>query len=379
MAGFHSTLPTEGRRYVVTTVIRGAPAGAATGMVYVVDADRSRTLMASPVFETPWAWAGSNPRGGHRGGRGIASADGRLAIANADEIHVFDRSWQRTAVLSDRAVGDIHELAAAPGGVWACSTRADAVVRLSWDGAVLERWSWRQDPSLVRRFGYRAVAPVDDGIDYRVMRDVDLEAADLSHVNGVTVEHDSLLVGLGRVRLPSPSPAERAAALVGGVAHAAIVGRPLTRRLRAGRVQRFGADPQPGTHRRGLIVRLAPGRAAEILVDRPLVRWPNHNQLVHGSELVLCDTAAGRVVAIDRDTGAERCAQIPQRSCFLRGLAWLGDDRFLAGTRRPAALHVVDLAAGRTEVALRLSDEWYESVHDIEPLPDAWDDPPAAL
>ena len=61
-------------------------------MVYVVDADNRRVLMASPVFDTPWAWAGTNSRGGHRGGRGITNTDGRLAIApNADEIHLFDR------------------------------------------------------------------------------------------------------------------------------------------------------------------------------------------------------------------------------------------------------------------------------------------------
>jgi len=372
-------LTPEGRRYVVTTVVRGAPDGAATGFVYVIDADRRRVLMSSPLFETPWAWAGTNPRGGHRGGRGITAADGLLAIANADEIHAFDHAWQRTAVLTDPALGDIHELAPAPGGVWACSTRADQLVRLRWDGSVAERWSFRDDPGLVRRFGYRTVAPVDDALDHRVMRDVDLDAVDLTHVNGVTVVAGGLLVGLGRVRLPAPSPAERAAAAVGAIAHAAVVGRPLTRRLRDERVRRSGADPVPGARRHGLLVLLAGGLPARVLVDRPLVQWPNHNQLEHGREVVLCDTSAGRVVAIDRDSGSERSVAVPQASAFLRGLAPLDGDRFLVGTRRPAALHVVDLASCRAEPAMALSDNADESVHDIEPLPAAWNDPPRAL
>lgn len=364
---------------MVTTVVRGAPEGAVTGFVYVVDAAQRRVLASAPILETPWAWASTNPRGGHRGGRGMSSTGDRFAIANADEIHVFDRSWQRTAVLSDPALGDVHELTADADGLWACSTRADQLVRLGWDGSVLERWSWRDDPGLVRRLGYRTVAPIDERTDHRVMRDVDLDAVDLSHVNGVTPFDGGLLVGLGRVRRPSPSGVERAAALAGAVAHAAVVGRPLTRRLRAERVARFGADPQPGTLRRGMVLLLRPGAPAEVLVDRPLVHWPNHNQLRHGHEIVLCDTSAGRVVAIDPATGTERAVEVPQASAFLRGLASLGDERFLVGTRRPAALHVVDLAGGRAEPALELSQTWHESVHDIEPLPDAWDDLPPAL
>ena len=367
----------EGRRFVVTTVVRGAPDGAPSGHVYVVDA--RRVLTAAPLFETPWAWAGTNPRGGHRGGRGMASAASRFAIANADEIHVFDRSWQRTAVLSDPAFGDLHELAATDDGLWACSTRADQLVRLSWDGAVLDRWSWRDDPALVRRFGYRTAAAVDQRLDYRVMRDIDLDAVDLSHVNGVTAVDGSLLVGLGRVRQPSPTGTQRAAAVAGAIAHAVRVGRPLTQRLRSARVERFGADPQPGARRRGMVLALRPGAAAEVLIDRPLVHWPNHNQLPHGDEIVLCDTSAGRVAAIDRRSGAQRAVDVPQASSFLRGLAHLDDDRFLVGTRRPAALHLVDLTSGRAELALALSEEQHESVHDIEPLPAEWDDPPAAL
>jgi hypothetical protein len=373
------TLPSERRRFVVTTVVRGAPIGSVSGMVYVVDAIERRTLMASPVFETPWAWAGNKSRGGHRGGRGMTTAGDRLAIANADEVHVFDRSWQRTAVLTDPSIGDVHELSGDEDGVWVCATRADRLVRLGWDGAVLERWSWRDDPGLVARFGYRSVAPIDDSLDYRVMRDVNPVATDLSHVNGVTITGDGLLVSFGRVRIPSPSRAQRAAALAGAAASAARAGRPLMRRLRAERISRWGADPQPGAIRRGMILVREPGRPARVLVDRLLAGWPNHNQVEHGGELVLCDTSRGQVVAVDRDSGAERTVAVPQAESFLRGLAWLGEERFLVGTRRPAALHVVDLASGRAELALQLSEEWHESVHDIEPLPDAWDDPPPRL
>jgi hypothetical protein len=368
----------ESRRFIVTTVVRGAPLDAVSGRVYVVDLDARRVLMAAPIFETPWRERGTNPRGGHRGGRGVCAYEGRLLIANADEIHVFDRAWQRVDVLSHPLVADIHDLAAGPGGVWACATRADSLVRLDWDGAVRERWSWRTDAALVDRLGYRTVAPVDDSVEYRDMRQVD-GAMDLSHPNGVEVVDDGLLVSLGRVRVPSPSRRERAYAGIGAVVHAAAVGRPLVRRIRAERVRRHGADPQPGTCRRGLVVHLRSGRPAEVIADRSLVKWPNHNVVAHGREAVLCDTSRGLVVAIDRDSGAERIVAVPQASRFLRGLAPVDGDRFVVGTRRPGALHLADLATGESEPALSLSDDWHESVHDIAPLPDDWNDPPRTL
>src|SRR4051794_41909685 len=115
--------------------------------------------MAWPVFETPWAWAGANPRGGHRGGRGITSAGGRLAIANADEVHAFDRSWQRAAVLTDRSLGDIHELAATADGVWACSTRSDRLVHPRWGGSGRGRGGGGGGPRARGGFGDRTPAP----------------------------------------------------------------------------------------------------------------------------------------------------------------------------------------------------------------------------
>jgi hypothetical protein len=149
--------------------------------------------------------------------------------------------------------------------------------------------------------------------------------------------------------------------------------------MRAERLRRFGADPQPGVERRGLIVHVRQRRPAAVVVDRPLTAWPNHNVLEHGREIVLCETSRGRLLAVDRETRAERSVEVQPASGFLRGLAWLDGDRFVVGSRRPAALHVVDLDTRAVGPTLSLSKEWHESVHDIAHLPDDWDDPPAGL
>jgi hypothetical protein len=300
-------------------------------------------------------------------------------LANADELHVYDRAWRTVDVLTNPLLGDVHEVAPAADGLWACSTRADSLLRLGWDGSVRERWSWRDDPALVSRFGYRTAAPVDESIDYRDMRRVDEDAVDLSHLNGVLPCADGLLVSLGRVRFPSPSARERVQAGVGTAAQAAIVGRPLVRRLRSGRTRRFGADPRPGAERRGLVVHLRPGEPAEIVIDRPLRRWPNHNVVLVGRELVFCETSHERVVGVHLDTGAERSVDVPGASTFVRALVALDCDRFLVGSFRRPKVHTIDLATGGSDAGLVLSDGWDESVHDIAALPEEWDDLPAAL
>ena len=98
------------------------------------------------------------------------------------------------------------------------------------------------------------------------------------------------------------------------------MGRPLVRRLRAERIGRWGGDPQPGFDRHGIVVRLRTGRPAEIVLDRPLAQWPNHNLSLRNRELVFCETSRERVVGVDLDTGAERIVDVPGASTFVRAL-----------------------------------------------------------
>src|SRR4051794_28988882 len=335
--------------------------------------------MASPIFETPWRKFGTNPRGGHRGGRGVCVCDGQLLIANSDEIHVFDPAWRTTNVLSHPLIGDIHGLAPTSDGVWVCASRADSMVRIGWDGAVRETWTWRADPTLVKRFGYRTVAPIDQSRDYRDMRQLDGITTDLSHPNSAREVEDGLLVSLGRVRIPSPSRRERAYEALGAAARAAVVGRPVVRRLRAARVRQFGADPQPGHRWRGALIRIGRDGRTRGVGDRHVLEWPSHGVVPLGREVVFCVASRALLVACHTETGAERAVPVPRASGFLRGLAWLDGDRFLAGADRPASLHTIDLESGETSAVLTLSDEPNESVHNISPLPEAWDDPPPAL
>jgi hypothetical protein len=92
--------------------------------------------------------------------------------------------------------------------------------------------------------------------------------------------------------------------------------------------------------------------------------------------LVVNDSASGRVLGVDGETGAiVHAVQLPGELPFPRGLVALGDGRFLVGTQWPVALHVVDLPSERIVQRMPLSDDRNESAYAIAPVPAAFRDP----
>jgi hypothetical protein len=119
---------------------------------------------------------------------------------------------------------------------------------------------------------------------------------------------------------------------------------------------------------------------ARIVARHPALGLPAHNVAVDGSRLVVNDSAAGRVVALDRATGAVvRSVALPGDLPFPRGLARLPDGRFAVGTQDPAAILVVDLEAERLERTIPLPGDRGESPYAIALVPETFDDPSGRL
>jgi hypothetical protein len=96
---------------------------------------------------------------------------------------------------------------------------------------------------------------------------------------------------------------------------------------------------------------------------------------VHGDRLVVANVERLFVF----DPGERHSAPVPGSPAFARGLASLGDGRFLVGSQAPAALHTVDLAGGRVVESLDLGGRERETVYAVALLPSQFDDPPARL
>src|SRR5262249_33613569 len=194
-------------------------------------------------------------------------------------------------------------------GVTAAGT--DLMLRLDWEGELVDWWSFRADKRLLKELGFRRRPPrLDPDLDHRDPNIRQKVAPfDIGHLNDVVPSGDDLLVSFGRIQTLEEQP--RTSAIV--------------------RVQRHGP-------RRPSI---------ELRADAPDV--PNHNVAEDGDLLVYNDSNRNCFVAWDRRTGAEAAAvPIPGDPPFARGLLRIAPGRWLVGSQQPAALHTVDL--GRREV-----------------------------
>jgi len=381
--------------------VRSAGPEVPAGWLRVLSADGWHQDAMAPLPDALHRARDPNPRGGCRGGRGLAATPDRLAVAINDRILLLDRDWRVTRTLSHRWLGGIHDIAADGDGIWAACADNDLVVRLDWEGRLLGHWHWRRGRRLRRALGFGWLPSFDRGVDHRDPLGGGFRV-DLSHLNALALDGDALLVGLGFVHTPVPliwpvlrERGSRCATRVG-------LGRPaeaavaLWRRSPAARIgaRRLGPDlarvtPGKVPVDRGVpadsgstwaVVELRPRTArrphSRLVAREPAGGVPSHNVLPVGDLLVVNDSAGARVVALDRATGTVvESVELPGELPFPRGLMRLDDGRFVVGTQDPAALTVVDLPAGRVDERIELPDDRGESPYAIAAVPAAFGDP----
>src|SRR5262245_19903686 len=326
-------------RVVVTSSIRWAWISEVSAFFRVVDLERREVTFTAPVPESEWRAVDPNPRGGQRGARGVSTTSDRLVIANAERLFVFDTSWRLSSQLTRRLTADIHEVLADDDGVWVTAAGTDLLLRLGWNGELVDWWSFRADKRFLEELGFRRLPPrLDPDLDHRDPNIRQKVAPfDTGHLNAVVRSGDDLLVSFGRIQTLEEQP--RTSAIV--------------------RLQHRGP-------RRPSI---------ELLTDAPDV--PNHNVAEDGDLLVYNDSNRNCLVAWDRRAGAEAAAvPIPGEPPFARGLLRIGPGRWLVGSQQPAAVHTVDLDRRAVVGTLELGGVENETVFGIDALPETFADPP---
>jgi len=388
-------------RIAVTTIIRHAPLDLPGGYLRVLDLEGGTQLAEAPVPDAVHRALHPNPRGGPRGGRGLAVAGDRLAMAINDRVVVLDPQWDLDRVLSHAWMGGVHDIAADDRGLWVTCADNDMVLRLTWEGELIDHWHWRADAAVRRALGHDWLPAFERDVDHRDPFAGGLRI-EVGHVNAVTVDGDRVLVGLGLVRPRPPlgRALARAAAYrairragLGRPARAAVV-RWAHSRARATLLERLprrahrsvtpggldfaaGAQERPGWT--WAVAELGPA-GARVVARHPILGLPAHDVAVDGSRLVVNDSAAGRVLALDRATGAVvRSVALPGDLPFPRGLARLPDGRFAVGTQDPAAIRIVDLDDERLIRTISLPGDRGESPYAIAVVPGTFEDPSGRL
>ncbi len=321
--------PAGDSRCLVSTICRGSRPGEPSGYLYVVDPERG-VQGSCPVPPAPHLHREPNPRGGIRGGRGLATDGDTVYVANGSGMLHFDSSWRRLADIDHPWCGNVHDLAVRDDRLWVCSTANDALVVFDAAGRLTDLVDLRPAAGLA---GDRA--RFSAAVDYRDPTGYAPAASNLLHTNGVAFHADgSPLVSLGRVEAE-------------------------------------------GDGHRGLIAR-ADGRGAPLPVADD-VAVPIHNVVpMAGGTFLTLDTGAGelRVMRADGTVADSMTLAPPAPHGFLRGLCPAGGDRLLAGERNQ--LLVVDLE-NRTARSLPLSQSPSEAVYAIAPLPPVFSPLPPRL
>jgi hypothetical protein len=356
-------------RAVVTSIVRHTAPGERSGYLRVLDLESRRIVSETPLPESAFRAIDPNPRGGYRGAKGVGLHGDRLVVANSERVFVFDSSWTLLSDLTHPWMGSIHDVLAEEDAIWVTCTNCDLLLRLAWDGEALGYWTWREDPALARALGYRGPPPFDPSCDYRDPRSTRGRVLSLVQLNALARDGERLLLSFGRV-LPRRRYLRKR--LAAAAARAGFTPRAPSRpsRLPAGR--------EPGST--FALVSLDEGGGADVVYRAGGISVPSHNVLVHGSRVLYGDTDGGRLVEVDVARGVEtRSVVVPGSPSYARGLAKLDGDRFLVGSQRPAAVHVLDLAEERAVDSFPLSDDERESVYAVALLPDSFSDPPPRL
>ena len=319
---------------VVSTICRGSRPWEPSGHLYVVDLERG-VQGSCEVPPAPYLEREPNPRGGIRGGRGLAADGDTLFVANGAGVLRFDHAWRPLAAISHPWCGNVHDIAVHDDRLWVCSTANDALAVFDPGGALTDLVDLRA-AALLEGDRTRFAAAVDyrDPAGYRPAE------SNLLHANGIGFD-------------------------AGGV--------PL---VSFGRSQTEG-----GESHRGLIAR-ADGRAAPLAVADE-VQVPIHNvvPMPDGTVLTL-DSGAGTLLVLRADGTVARSVTLapPAPHGFLRGLCPAGGGRVLVGERN--RLLVVDLNAANvtasnttresftTIESFTLAESPSESVYAIAPLPE---------
>ena len=327
-------------RVIATTVVRESIKGRQrTGYVYDVDWDARAVTRRLPVPDPSFPESDDNPRGGVRGGRGVAVTRHGIVVANYDTFHLFDDEWGALDSFSGPLFVGMHEIEWDGERLWTTATAIDALLTVGLEDRRTDVAWDPHESELGRRAGLaRREHPLDGSVDYR-RRGAPL--VDRCHLNGVAGRDGALIVNCGLIQ-PSAGAGARVRRLLG----------------------RGRADG------RSVVVRLGPEGAAETLLELRDHDLPTHNgQLVGDALVAVNDSTENTFRVFDSATGAKRFdLRVP--GSWLRGMEPVDARRVLVGSA-PARLVLIDLEERAVTAELPLSDDPNEAVHGLVLCPPA--------
>lgn len=359
-------------QYIITTTVRSSQTSEDSGHAYALDYGRweitGRTPIPSPLFLK----CDTNPRGGARGGKGVAADGDTVWISNADHIHCFGPNWNLVRSFTHPSCAMIHDIERDGRALWVASTCNDLLMKFNEEGALVDFFDIRLYPAILEQVGLNDLRPwsrdriLAGTLDFRDPRTHVLEETDRLHLNAVCRLPDGdFLMSFGRVTTSKMKLLWKwkvAAMRVGSWDNIVRANRLIARLLRAPRQRHTNLVAAPGSYR-ALVVRWTPEGACRVLLDLPGLMVPNHTLIHVGEHGVLYnDTDKGEVVIFDPDSGTERARIFVDRT-FLRGAALVSEDHVLVGSQN--RIFLVNIRTHCVERALQIDEDTRSAVHGI--------------
>jgi hypothetical protein len=339
-------------RVIATTVVRESIRGKQkTGYIYDIDWDALAVRTRLAVPDPSYPESDDNPRGGVRGGRGVAVTKDGILVANYDTVYTYDDEWKCLDSYSHPLFIGTHEVDWDGQHLYMAATGIDVVLRYDPKTRQVETAWDPHGPELAERFKIRTRPHAVDGtVDYRVRQ---APILDECHINGVTRSGDATIVNCGLVRR-RPSTAVRSV-------------RKLRRRL--GIEQKRENRKHSGE---SWVVRVNGTATSDVLLQMANHDFPTHNgQLLPDRRIVVNDSTNNTVRVFTPD-GQKELFQKQMPGTWLRGLEPVEGSRVLLGTA-PATVVLLDVESGETLGSLKLSDNPNEAIHGLTVCPDPSD------
>lgn len=336
-------------RVAATTVIRHVGSDECSGRLLILDvqSDHVEVVAQARLPESPFRSRDRNPRGGTRGLRAVAALSDALVVADCSRIMTLDENLGVAAEVTHPLLGMVHAIAPDDAGVWAASTSADALVRLTWRGDVERVLRVTDLPGLADSLGLAHPDPLEAGPFDDPARLVS-RVHDVAHPNAMRIEDDRIIIALGQA-LCRPDGHDSKPVRDRDGNWTRPVGEWDTRHVIL-EVRTSGAGPR-----------------ATVLWDQPVAGVPNHDLLVTGDRLWFNDSGTCEVVGV---RGRDDVLRVPVDGDFVRGLVPLDDQRVLVGTQSPLRVHVVDLEDRRTLFSQDLHGDPRESITCLATIPE---------
>jgi len=342
---------------IVTTVIRNTVIGEQiSGRIIKLDWEKGIILKEKEIVSPLYPQSNKNPRGGLRGGRGIKVWEDRYYVANYDSIYIYDKDLNIIKSLSHKIIADIHEIDINSKGIWVSCSRSDLVVKLDFDGKLIDHWHISYSKDLQDILKIKA-KPISLNIDYR--KEGIPSYMDQTHLNSVQYyQDDSLIIDLGLVK---PNTVDQ---VLKKEIKKYINKLEKINILNGSNIISKAISKIFNTEKYSYIIKLNLYDKTEfsVMVKYPANR-PNHNGLLLSNNKVVLAAESQNLIIFSSDNGKIlRKINVPGN--WLRGLAEINEEKLLVG-KGPAGVVEVNYHKNEIIKELQLSTNPHESIHGI--------------